>query len=184
MSLINDALKQARRSQQPNQPDGQLPLRPVAPAPRGAADWILPLAVIALVGASAFFIWLALAGHKTPQAKAPEIPAVQPVVSQPAAAQPVAAKPAVAPAVTPVAPPVVRVTDAPAVKETVAVVPLSTADIKLQGIIYGRKSWAIVDGKTVYVGDSVDNFRVKEISPNSITLENPDGSEKKLVMGE
>ncbi len=77
-----------------------------------------------------------------------------------------------------------RVTNAPAVKKTVAAVPLSTADIKIQGIIYGAKPWAIVNGKTVYVGDRVDNFRVKEISPDSITLESPDGSDKKLVMGE
>jgi cytoskeletal protein RodZ len=193
MSLINDALKQARQSQQPNQTDGQPPLRPVAPAPRGAANWLLALVVIALVGAAAFFIWLALAGHKTPPAKAPEIPAAQTVVSQPAAAQPVAAKPAVAPAVAPVPPAVVRdtnppavvrVTNAPAVKKTVAAVPLSTADIKLQGIIYDAKPWAIVNGKTVYVGDRVGGFRVVEISPDSITLEGPDGSRQKLVLGE
>jgi hypothetical protein len=144
MSLINDALKQARQSQQQSPPAGQPPLRPVAPAPRGAADWILPLAVIALVGAAAFFIWLALAGHKTSPAKAPELSATQPAPPAPAVA------PAVSNVVVTVAPPL----------------PLP----KLQGIIYGAKSWAIVDGKTVYVGDSVENFRVKEISPNSITL--------------
>ena len=161
MSLINDALKQARQSQQPNQPDGQLPLRLVAPARRGAADWILPLAVIALIGAAVFFIWLALAGHKTPSAKAPELSATQPTSPMPPA-------PAVAPAVS----------------NVVVVAPPPLSPPKLQGIIYGQKSWAIVDGKTVYVDDSVDNFRVKEISPNSITLESPDGSEKKLVLGE
>lgn len=161
MSLINDALKQARQSQQPNQPDGQLPLRPVAPARRGAAHWMLPLAVIALVGAAAFFIWVALAGHKMPPAKAPELSATQPAPPAPTA-------PAIAPPVS----------------NIVAVVPPPLPLPKLQGIIYGQKSWAIVDGNTVYVGDSVDNFRVKEISPNSITLESPDGSEKKLVLGE
>jgi hypothetical protein len=163
MSLINDALKQARQSQQPNQADGQLPLRPVAPAPPRAAHWMLPLAVIALVGAAVFFIWLALAGHKTPPAKAQELSAKQPA---------------------PPAPPVAIATNTPAVSNNVAAVPSLLPPPKLQGIIYGQKSWAIVDGKTVYVGDSVDNFRVKEISPNSITLESPDGSEKKLVLGE
>jgi len=158
MSLINDALKQARQSQQPNPPAGQTPLRPVAPVPRGATDRLLPLAVIALGGAAAFFIWLALAGHKTPPAKAPELTATQP------------------------APPAAAV--APPVSNVVAAVAAPLPPPKLQGIIFGQKSWAIVDGKTVYVGDRVENFRVKEISPNSITLEGPDGSEKKLVMGE
>jgi hypothetical protein len=155
MSLLNDALKQARQSQQPNPPSGLPPMRPVAPAPRGAADWLLPLAVIALVGAGGFFIWLSLARHKTPVAKAPEIPAV---------------------------PAVARVTNAPAVSNVVAAVPLALP--KLQGIVFGEKSWAIVDGQTVYVGDSVENFRVKEISPNSVTLQSPDGSLQKLVLSE
>jgi len=56
--------------------------------------------------------------------------------------------------------------------------------MKLQGVVYGEKSWAIVDGKTVYVGDSVGGFRVKEITSNGITLESPDGSEQKLGLGE
>jgi hypothetical protein len=156
MSLINDALKQARQSQQPNPPSGLPPMRPIAPAPRGAADWILPLAVVALVVAAAFFIGLSLARRTTPVAKVPEISAVKPAVPVPVVA--------------------------PAVSNVVAVVPPPLP--KLQGIVYGEKSWAIVDGQTVYVGDSVGNFRVKEISPNSITLESPDGSEKKLVLSE
>jgi hypothetical protein len=154
MSLINDALKQARQSQQQNPPSGLPPMRPVARAPRGATDWLLPLAVIALVVAAVFFIWLALAGRKTPVTKAPEISA---------------------------APAVARVTNAPVVSNVVAAVPPSLP--KLQGVVYGEKSWAIVDGKTVYVGDSVGNFRVKEIFPNSVTLEAADGSEQKLGIG-
>jgi hypothetical protein len=161
MSLLNDALKQARQSQQQNPPSAQPPLRPVASAPRGVADWFLPLAVVALVGAAAFFIWLALARHKTPPAKAPELSATQP-------APPAPPKPVVAPAVS----------------NIVAAVPPTLPLPKLQGIVYGQKSWAIVDGKTVYVGDSVGNFRVKEISPNSITLESPDGSLQKVRLGE
>jgi hypothetical protein len=165
MSLLNDALKQARQSQQQNPPSTQPPLRPVAPAPRGSADWFLPLAVAALVGAAAFFIWLGLARHKAPPAKAPELLAVPPA-SQPA--PPAPPKPVVAPAVS----------------NIVAAVPSNLPPPKLQGIVYGRKSWAIVDGKTVYAGDSVGNFRVKEISPNSITLESPDGSLQKVRLGE
>jgi hypothetical protein len=142
------------------------PMRPVAPASPRAADWFLPLAVIALVGAAAFFIWLALAGHKTPVAKAPEISTAQP-------AAPASAAPAVAPPAS-----------APAVSNIVAAVPSTSPPPKLQGIVYGAKSWAIVDGKTVYVGDRAGDFRVKVISPNSITLERPDGSLQKVGLGE
>jgi hypothetical protein len=161
MSLLNDALKQAKQSQQQTPPSGQPPLRPVAPAPRGAADWLLPLAVIALVVAAAFFIWLALARHKTPELSA----------AQPAA--PASPAPAVA-----------RATNAPETSNTVVAPTPSSPLPKLQGVVYGEKSWAIVGGKTVYVGDSLGNFRVKEISPNSITLESPDGSLQKLGLGE
>ena len=136
MSLINDALKQARQSQQQNPPSAA-PRRCVRShaAPRGVADWILPLAVVALVGAAAFFIWLALARHKTPPAKAPELSATQP-------APPAPPKPVVAPAVS----------------NIVAAVPSTLPLPKLQGIVYDQKSWAIVDGKTVYVGDSIARF--------------------------
>ena len=164
MSLINDALKQARRSQQQNAPDAPPPLRPVEPAPRGVGDWLLPLAVIALVVAAAFFIWLSLAGHKITPAKTPEISAAQP-----------AAIPSAVPVVVPA-------TNTPAASNIVATVPPTSP--KLQGIVYGAKSWAIVDGKTVYVGDRVGDSRVKEIAPNSITLENPDGSLQTLGLGE
>jgi hypothetical protein len=168
MSLLNDALKQARQSQQQNPPSAQPPLRPVAPAPRGGADWFLPLAVVALVGAAAFFIWLGLTRHKTPPAKAPELPLTQP-----------------APQIVPPAPPAPpKPVVVPAVSNIVAAVPSNLPPPKLQGIVYGQKSWAIVDGKTVYVGDSVGNFHVKEISPNSITLESPDGSLQKVRLGE
>ena len=181
MSLINDALKQARQSQHPGQPSGQLPLRPVEPTRRGVADWLLPLAVVVLAGAAAFFIGLALARHKPSPAKAPEISAKQP------AAPTVVAPTVVVPAVimpAAIAPAVARVTNAPVVSNSVVAVPPSTAGMKLQGVVYGQNSWAIVNGKTVYVGDSVGGFRVKAISENGITLESPDGSVQKLGLGE
>jgi hypothetical protein len=167
MSLINDALKQARQSQQPNPPSGQPPLRPVEPVPHRAVDWFLPLAVVALAGVAAFFIGLALSRHKPATvAKAPELSAARP------------AMPA-----TVVPPSAVRATNASAASNTVAAAP-SVSGMKLQGVVYGEKSWAIVDGKTVYVGDSVGGFRVKAISENGITLESPDGSDQKLGLGE
>jgi len=51
----------------------------------------------------------------------------------------------------------------------------------LQGIVYAASgSWAIVNGKTVHVGDQFGQFRVKAISQRNVTLEKADGSLKKL----
>jgi hypothetical protein len=41
-----------------------------------------------------------------------------------------------------------------------------------------------VNGKTVFLGDSVGDFTVKEITKNSVLLQNADGSEKKLTIGQ
>ena len=55
----------------------------------------------------------------------------------------------------------------------------------MQGIVYAAaQPWAIVDGKTVHVGDRFGEFRVKEISQSTVTLEKADGSQKKLGLDE
>jgi len=54
----------------------------------------------------------------------------------------------------------------------------------LQGIFFDpTRPWAIVSGKTVYAGDRVGNFRVKEISKNTVTLEKADKTLKVLELG-
>jgi len=165
MSLINDALKQAGKSRQPDQPSTPSPLRPVEPALPGATRWLLPLAVVALAVAAAFFIGLSLAGRKSPPPEnAPKISAAQPAPSAPPA------------------PEAARATNAPETSNVVAAV--LPPGPKLQAVFYGQKSWAIVDGKSVYAGDRVRDLRVLEISRNSVTLENLDGSRQRLALGE
>jgi hypothetical protein len=41
-----------------------------------------------------------------------------------------------------------------------------------------------VNGKSLGVGDSIGEFRVKAISSTSIQLQRPDGSQKTLKVGE
>jgi hypothetical protein len=157
MSLINDALKRARQ-QQKNPPPGVPPLRPFEPKNSGdAPQWILPSVIIFLIVAACFFIGFAMARHHVTQIEsAPEAGAVtQQVEAVPA---PVVIAPT---NVEPVIPP--------------------EAMFKVQGIAYDpTRPWAIVNGKTVFVGDRVGNFRVKEINRNNVTLQAADGSETKL----
>ena len=54
----------------------------------------------------------------------------------------------------------------------------------VQGIVYDpAHPWAIVNGKTVYVGDSVEGMRVTAISRNSITLVG-NGRTNRLIVGQ
>jgi hypothetical protein len=54
---------------------------------------------------------------------------------------------------------------------------------KLQGIFYSpTASSAIIDGKTVRVGDRVGQFRVQEIARTTATLVGSDGKSLKLTM--
>jgi hypothetical protein len=183
MSLINDALKRARQSQQVNIPGGP-PLRPVEPKSGGGMGWIL-LAVIILLVAASFFIGMSLSKRKPEMvATAPEISSPQEVASVTATA--VSGVPTSAPAPASNAPPSVSInTQTAAISNSTPQPPPQPPQPKLQGIIFTPpKPWAIVNSKTVYVGDSVGDFTVKEISRNAVTLENADGSEKKLVIGQ
>jgi cytoskeletal protein RodZ len=176
MSLINDALKRARQSQQKNPPGGP-PLFPVEIRTRGGIGWFLPTVIVALVVAAGIFIALAMTKRTPPpSATAPAISATQQIES-------VSVPPSNPPAA--VSTTNEASTNESSISNSVPPPPPPPPEPKLQGIIYDpAKPWAIVSGKTVYVGDHVGDFRVKEITKNSVTLQNADGSEKTLVMGE
>jgi hypothetical protein len=167
MSLINDALKRAKDAQRKNTPpSGVSPMRPIE-TKREERDlsWILPVVIILLILVAVFFIALAMAKHtvKTIVA-APEISATQQVEA------------VVAPAPNPPAPPEVI---GPAAINTDA--PKQT---RIQGIVNDPvHPWAIVSGKTVYVGDNLDGMRVMAISRDSITLVG-NGQTNTLVVGQ
>jgi cytoskeletal protein RodZ len=221
MSLINDALRRARQTQQQSPPASRQPLVPVEPKPRGISR-MLPLAVGVLFAAACFFFGLSLARRTPPPvAVAPLPPPKQSDKPVPVAPAPLP-EPNVAPATKPASKPRLSVTTAnpvvvaplppktvasaaptapaapaapakvaapaatpPAVpKPPVTPPPPPPPDPKLQGIFFDpTRSWAIVSGKTVYAGDRVGDFRVKEISKNTVTLEKADKTLKVLEMG-
>jgi hypothetical protein len=161
MSLINDALKQARQAPPRNAPTSLPPLQPHARESASAPVWLIPSIVILLVFAAIFFMGWA-AAHRT----------VHDIVTAPSPA-PVAqtVDTAPAPVVTPQpAPP------APAIPPDAP---------RLQGIFYSSTApSAILDGKTVSPGDQFKEYKVKEISKYTVTLIGPDKKEFKIGMGD
>jgi len=160
MSLINDALKNARQDHTPRRPQTPLPPLPPADEPTPVGVWLAPAIVIFLIVAAIFFIAWAVAHHS-----------VQAIVTAPP--DPVVARQQAAEAVLPVVPP-----PPPA--------PLNPPDApQLQGIFYSPTApTAIVDGKTVSVGGRYLQYRVTEITKYTVTLVDPDGKAIKLGMGD
>jgi hypothetical protein len=75
----------------------------------------------------------------------------------------------------------------PALVSPASPVPLPTNNLpllpKLQGIFYSSTDpSAILEGKTVYAGDQVRQYRVKIITKDSVTLVGPDKKEIQLNM--
>jgi hypothetical protein len=179
MSLINDALKRARDSQSANPapPAASLPpLAPVEPANRGGHGWIFALATILFFAAICLLAGLAQFKHKNPPvvavAQAP-IPSAPPVVTASVAAPAPVASSAPVPAAS------------QAAADTNQTAAVSEPLPKVQGVIFNTAHpLAIVSGKTVGPGDRVGVFLVKNISPSGVTFQRPDGSLKKLGIGE
>jgi hypothetical protein len=163
MSLINDALKRAKKSQQPDPPAGAPPLPPIEPEAHDGVSRMFPILVFLLVAVAAVFIALAMFTRKP----ATEIATAPPPVQ-------------VAP-VLPKAPPV----PVAETNEPVAPQPPEPPPLRLQGIFYNTaRPQAIVNGTTVYEGDVVDGFRVKLISQNSVSFITTNGTEKTLALSE
>ena len=160
MSLINDALKQARKAPPRNTPSSLPPLQAVRDEPSPVAAWLLPAIVIILIVAAIFFIGWAVAHHT-----------VHTIVTGPestSSTQQVAA--ITLPVITPrpvEPPPPVNPPDAP----------------KLQGIFYSPTApSAIIDGKIVRPGDQFHEYKVKAISKYTVTLVGADKKEIQIGM--
>ncbi len=185
MSLINDALKRAKQSQQENPPaTPPLEFRPVEPAQQGqnrsALLYVgLTCIAVAILGLSGLLVqMIAQSKSNTLQVAArtiepPSTPleATAPTPAPERIPAPLPASPAVtAPDSGPKAPPAAaNPTTAP---EPVAVVEVSKpAPPKLQGIFFNPQNpSAVVDGRSVYLGDRVSSYRVIGISPVAVTL--------------
>lgn len=183
MSLINDALKRAQESQEENPPTTPpLEFRPVEPGQREQrrTTWLvvgLALVLIGILGLAAMLVWFVSQAKSAPLAVAarvvdPPLPAVSP--------EPVAA-PAAAPTNTPVmaeAPAlgeVLKPLDEPGTNGVPVVAAVVAAvlppPLKLQGIFFNPQNpSAVVNGRSVYLGDRVGGFRVMGISPVAVTF--------------
>jgi hypothetical protein len=145
MSLINDALKQTKQSQPPNPTSNPTSLPPAESAPPEGGNWLAPVVIILLFTAACTFVGLSLSKRALTVAAAAKV-------------RPVAAA---LPAVTHQLPG----------SNTVGVVS-PRPEPRLQGILLAAaRPCAIVDGKTVFIGDQVNGLRVAAISKNSVTLQ-------------
>ena len=182
MSRIKDALKEVEKKQSNQPPGGIPPLTPATGRTAGGIGWVLPVIIWLLLLAAGIFIGLAFVKR-----------AAEPKTAVPVAGTPVVPAPAV-PVVQlkPVQPAPVAVVTPPtnSIHQTnpVAVVikpPPSPPPLKLQGIGADPKNpWAVLNGKTIFVGDSVGDFRVTEISGQTVTMKKSDGTVKTLSLPE
>jgi hypothetical protein len=166
MSQINDALKRAKNAQQKNTPySGVTPMRPIEPRKEERDySWILPVVIIVVVAIAVFFIAMFLARHT-----------VRNIVAAPENSGTQSVENVVAP--SPRLP-------TPAVIGPGAIATSTPAPTQVQGIVYDPvHPWAIVSGKTVYVGDSVNGMRVTEIARNFLMLVG-DGKTNRLYVGQ
>ena len=177
MSLINDALKRATQTQPPGSVPPAIIKEPMLPASAahggpGLPVYFVPVLLFVISGAC-FFLWKGWqttgqtqVASNTIVAKAREPIALPEVAPEEIIAIPanrvfsVDDEPAPAPAViTPVAP-----VEEPAKP--------AAPTFRLQGIFYRTKNpSAVVNNKTVFLGDSVGSSRVKAIDRQSVTLE-------------
>jgi hypothetical protein len=168
MSLVNDALKRAKEAQRKAQPEAPAPpFRPPDPAaaPARGLDMLVPI-VIAAIALVALVVVL-----QNRQKTIAREAAVQPLQPAPVAAVQKTTPP-VQPAAAPVAAP--SVTAAVAEKPAPAPAPAQRTPeppLKLQAIFYspGRSS-AMINGKSIKVGDVYKGFRVAAITQTSATL--------------
>jgi hypothetical protein len=175
VSLINDALKNARKHQRDSTAKGP-PLTPVLPGePDRHWQWPLGIVVVFLLLSACIVIIFALRLRPAPS------PAK--IASAQIPAQPVAVAPVTAPPPLPV-PAANMVTAAPAAPVLApAPVPAKPVVPKLQGIFYDpAHPTAIVSGKTVHLGDVINGLRVKSISATTLVLVGPDRKETSLTM--
>ncbi len=189
MSLINDALKRATQAQPPSAPapEPETPMQPVEPSqPPGLPVYFIPILLLIISGAC----WFLVKGWETRRQSglypepvvvtAREVPTTVPAggSSQPIPADRQFALDA---APTPSAPVAASApgTNSTAVTETPAPAGAVANDgtpkpapFKLQGIFYRPTNpSAVVNSKTVCVGDLIANGKVKAIDRQSVTIE-------------
>lgn len=188
MSLVNDALKRAKQNQDANPPaTPPLEFRPVEPAQvEGRRTSLLlvglSLVIVAIVGMCATLVWyvsqkngpaLLVEAAANPRPAAPRTNA--PAQPAPKSKPPVmVVEPAMAATAVIETVQTAVTNNEPVVAAVIAVAEaLKPAPLKLQGIFFNPKNpSAIVNGRTVSLGERVGGFFVLAISPTAVTLAN------------
>lgn len=201
MSLINDALKQAKQAHEqkpaPQFHGAPLHTHPVTkpksalmPVLLGvAALFVVLIAVIAMLLVKTFNVSAKTVSVATSQPAAPVARVAEPipVAATPAAvslaaseSQPTALQPQVVPAASgePATQslPVTTTVDSPAPPATATVAATETAvestpNAHLQGILYNpTRPAAIINGRTMYVGERLKDIRLVDVTPESATV--------------
>ena len=181
MSLINDALRRkddAKRNPG-STPASGAPMQPVHSAPKSDASPFGPILLIVIaivVVLGGWFLFKGWRGQTTTVVTTPppvETPVLETVVSQPETE--VAPTPPVTnlTVTTTTEPTSVPATDSPDTNATVAAEPVPPPPpLKLQGIIFRlRNPTAMINGKSLLVGESVSGARVTKIEKDQVTLE-------------
>jgi hypothetical protein len=181
MSLINEALKRAKQTQQENPPaTPALEFRPVEPSQSASRRTTLlivgmTLVVIMILGLAGTLIWFVLKSDRA------SLPIAARVAEAPLAALPSEVKPAPTPvkeALPAVAPATGQKFEHPDEPNTnrvpvggEIVEAIQPPALKLQGIFFSPSHpSAVVNGKTVYLGDRVNGFRLVAVSPVAVTF--------------
>ena len=183
MSLINDALRRATNQNQPRDPK-ELPAmqpnyRPIRTGGPGFSIFIVCFVLAAALTAGAWFYWKrGLTANAATPATATANTNNNPIARATRTLNKVDAAnkegEAVADNIQASAP--VAAPTAPAVTTTSA-----SGGVKLQGIFYGKSPAAIINGKTMKVGDESDGVKVLAITQTSVRVQN--GSDvKELTM--
>jgi hypothetical protein len=175
MSLINDALKRAQQTQEQNPPStpplefraAEANSRPVR---RSTLMFVaLTLVVVLLLGLTGTLIWYvshAASTNLRVAARAAETPPLPAVSATPVAPAPPVAPPTPPQFEHPEEPNTNRV---PVIADATEMI--QPAVLKLQGIAFDpQKPSAIINGRSLYLGDRVEKFRLVAISPVAVTL--------------
>jgi hypothetical protein len=152
MSLINDALKKASQTPTPTTPaptKEPLHVATHTPAPRWPL-FVVPPLVAVVFATGTFMVMRGWQGSRTVSAKETQV-------------ETAAALPSTAPVAAPAPKPEPPITNA------VAAVPTSTfPDLKLQGVIWSpSRPSAVINGKSVFVGEKVERAVVTAIEQES-----------------
>jgi type II secretory pathway component PulC len=170
MSLINDALRRASQSDKDRAraTPSLIRMEPAPVAQRSVMPWILAMGVVIALVLASWFFWQGAKARQAavdkvvvvvPPPKIEPVHEIAPVIIVPPKPAPVVVQPAPAPA----PPPPVVVKEAPEPWPS---------DLKLKGIFYNRTNpRALINGRSLAVGDTVEGARVAKIEPDQVTLE-------------